>query len=94
MPGINVKQDTKAEFDELNEDGLTHDEFTKELLAAYKRDGGEIVNTDAIVDEVVARIAERVASEIEVASYRGVTNAIEETELVLPDGYDLNEEQD
>jgi hypothetical protein len=74
MTSISVDDTTKREFDELKPDELTHDEFTQELLAAYKRDNGEIVNVDSLVDE----ITERVAANVEVAAYRGVDDRLDE----------------
>jgi predicted CopG family antitoxin len=74
MSSISVDDKTKREFDELKQEGMTHDEFVQELLAAYKRDNGEIVNVDSLVDE----ITERVAANVEVAAYRGVDDRLDE----------------
>jgi hypothetical protein len=73
MTSISVDDSTKREFDELKPDELTHDEFTQELLAAYRRDNGEVVNVDELVDE----IRERVATNVELAAYRGVDDRLD-----------------
>jgi hypothetical protein len=44
----------------------------QELLAAYKRDNGEIVDVDSIVDD----IEKKVAANVELAAYRGVQDAL------------------
>jgi predicted CopG family antitoxin len=71
MTSISVNNDTKREFDELKPEDRTHDEFVQELLDAYRRDQGEIVN----VDELVEQITQRTATNVELAAYRGVKAA-------------------
>ena len=50
MSSISVDRQTKSDFDELKPEDMTHDEFVQELLAAYRRDNGEIVDVDDLVD--------------------------------------------
>lgn len=68
---ISINDDTKREFDELKPGDSTHDEFVQELLAAYRRDNGEIVDVDSLVQEVT----ERTAANVELAAYRGTKAA-------------------
>jgi len=72
MSSISVDRQTKSEFDELKPEDMTHDEFVQELLAAYKRDNGEIVDVDDLVDG----IEKQVAANVELAAYRGVKDAL------------------
>jgi len=72
MSSISVDRQTKSEFDELKPEEMTHDEFVQELLAAYKRDNGEIVDVDDLVDG----IEKKVATNVELAAYRGVKDAL------------------
>ena len=72
MSSISVDRQTKSDFDDLKPDGMTHDEFVQELLDAYRRDNGEVVN----VDEIVADIEKQVAANVELAAYRGVQDAL------------------
>lgn len=74
MPSVGISDSDKREFDERKPDGMTQQEFTHELLAAYRRDNGEIVDVDA----VVGGITRRTASNVEIAAYRGVSQAIAE----------------
>lgn len=71
MTSISVNNDTKREFDELKPSDSTHDEFVQELLDAYRRDQGEIVN----VDELVEELTQRTATNVELAAYRGTKAA-------------------
>jgi hypothetical protein len=73
MTSISVKKGTKDEFDELQPDDLTQDEFTEELLAAYRRDNGEVVDVQALVDE----ITRQTATSVELAAYRGTSEALD-----------------
>lgn len=73
MASISVTNKTKAEIDELKPEGDTYKEFVGKMLDAYRRDQGEIVNVEALVE----RIQERVATKVELAAYRGVTEALE-----------------
>jgi hypothetical protein len=72
MSSISVDRQTKSDFDELKPEDATHDEFVQELLAAYKRDNGEIVDVDDLVDG----IEKKVATNVELAAYRGVQDAL------------------
>jgi hypothetical protein len=73
MASISISNNTKAEIDELKPDDMTYKEFADELVAAYRRDNGEVVDIDNLVD----RILERVATNIELAAYRGTSEALE-----------------
>jgi len=73
MSSISVSDSTKSDFDELKPEDLTHDEFVQELLAAFRRDNGEIVN----VDELVQEIKERTITNVEIAAFRGTKEALE-----------------
>lgn len=68
---ISINDDTKREFDELKPDDCTHDDFMQQLIAAYRRDNGEIVDVDALVQEVT----ERTITNVELAAYRGTKAA-------------------
>jgi hypothetical protein len=72
MSSISVSNQTKSEFDELKPDEITHDEFVQELLDAYRRDNGEVVDVDDLVDG----IEKQVATKIELAAYRGIQDAL------------------
>jgi len=72
MASVSVDDETKQEWDELKPDDLTHGEFAEELLAAYRRDNGEIVDVGKIVDNVEKQIA----AEVELSSYRGTRDAL------------------
>lgn len=76
MAGINVDETVKDEFDELQPEGTTHSEFVEELLAAKRRDEGEIINPDDIAESVM----ENLHRKVELAAYRGVTEAINDYE--------------
>jgi phosphatidylserine/phosphatidylglycerophosphate/cardiolipin synthase-like enzyme len=73
MSSISVNNDTKREFDNLQPDDMTQDEFTQELLDAYRRDNGEVVNVQELVDD----ISKQIGASIELAAYRGTSEAIE-----------------
>ncbi len=75
MAGISISESTKSEFDEHKPDELTHDEFVQELLDAYRRDNGEVVN----IDEIVEQITQKTASHMEIAAYRGTLEALEKS---------------
>lgn len=74
MSSISVSDATKAEFDDAKPDELTHDEFVSELLDAYRRDNGQVVNPSEIVDRVTAETA----AHVELAAYRGCREALED----------------
>jgi predicted CopG family antitoxin len=68
---ISVNDETKRKFDELKPDDCTHDDFVRALIDAYRRDNGEVVDVDALVEE----ITQRTATNVELAAYRGVKAA-------------------
>jgi len=74
VSSISVSDSTKSDFDDLQPDDLTQDEFVGELLDAYRRDNGQVVDVDSLVD----RISKQTASSIELASYRGTRDALED----------------
>jgi hypothetical protein len=78
MASINVDKDTKAEFDELQPEDSTQAEFMAELIAAKKRDDGQVVDPEKIADEVVERVTHKTASEIELAAHRGIKSGLEQ----------------
>lgn len=71
-PSIPVSEQTKSEWDELKPDSDTHDDFARKVIDAKKRDDGQIVNPDKIVDE----ITQQTAAEVELAAFRGTRDAI------------------
>jgi len=73
MVSISCTQRTKDEVARLKPDDMSYKEFVDELVAAYRRDNGEVVDIDAMVDAIV----ERVATNVELAAYRGVEEAID-----------------
>jgi len=73
MSSISVQASTKSALSDLKDDDETWDEFVQSLISAYKRDNGEMVD----IDEMVERIDKRVASNVEVAAYRGVQEGLE-----------------
>jgi len=74
MTSIKVSSETKREFDEMKPEDDTHDEFVEKLLAAKRRDDGEVVDVETIAEDV----KEQVASAIEIAAYRGVQEALDD----------------
>ena len=77
MSSISVSDSTKAEFDDLKPESKTHDEFVQELLQIY-----DVVNEPVVVspEEIAEEIKLQVGSEVELAAYRGIKHAKEETE--------------
>lgn len=73
MASISVDPADKKEFKEMKPDELTQKQFFAELLAAKRRDEGEIVD----VDEMVEEIKHRVVTNAELAAYRGTKEALE-----------------
>ena len=71
MSSISVSTEQKAEFDDRFPD-KSHKEAMQELLDAHKRDNGQVVDPEAIADE----IKHSVAADIEQSVYRGVREAI------------------
>lgn len=73
MSSISVRASTKSMLSEMKSDDETWDEFVQSLISAHKRDNGEVVDIDAMVDAII----ERVASNVEVAAYRGTKEALD-----------------
>jgi len=71
---INVTDADKARFDELKPSEKTQKEFFAEVLATFEN-ADETITLDT--ERLTDRIKESVASEVELAAYRGVTEAIE-----------------
>ena len=74
MTQINVSQDDKDRFDELKPSDSTQAEFFSEILQTYEH-ADETITLDT--ERLTERIKESVASEVELAAYRGTTEAIE-----------------
>jgi len=74
LSSISISDSTKSDFDELKPDDLTHDEFVAELLDAYRRDNGEVVDVGELVDEITSQTA----ASVELAAYRGTREAIQD----------------
>lgn len=72
MTAISVSDDTKREWDKLKPEDMTHDEFASHALDCVRRDNGEVVD----VDELVDRISEQVGPSIELHAYRGTRDAL------------------
>lgn len=73
MSSIGVSDATKDEWDELKPEDMTHDEFCQHALDCVRRDNGEIVN----VDELVQQITERTVTNVEIAAFRGTKEALD-----------------
>jgi len=71
---INVSDSDKDRFDELKPSNKTQKEFFAEVMATFEN-ADETVTLDT--ERLTERIKESVASEIELAAYRGTTEAIE-----------------
>jgi len=69
---ISCSDKDKEEFQKLKPDDMTQKEFVSELLDAKRRDDGEIVDVGAIVDD----IEKQIAAEVELSSYRGTRDAL------------------
>jgi hypothetical protein len=77
MSSISVKAETKAQFDELQPEDDTQDDFMQTLLETYQKDvDGVVIDPE----EIAQQIKEHVATEVELASYRGTTEALENHE--------------
>jgi len=74
---ISVKTQTKDRWDSLKPEDMTHDEFTHAVLDAFEH-GDDPVVID--VDEIVAQAAVKLSGQVEVAAYRGITEALENHE--------------
>jgi hypothetical protein len=71
---INVSDSDKDRFDELKPSNKTQKEFFSEILQTYEH-ADETITLDT--ERLTDRIKESVASEVELAAYRGTTEAIE-----------------
>jgi len=71
---INVSDSDKDRFDELKPSEKTQKEFFAEVLSTFEN-ADETITLDT--ERLKDRIKESVASEVELAAYRGVTEAIE-----------------
>jgi len=75
MPAISVTNEDKKRFVELKPSEKTHKEFFAEVLATYENAEETVtIDTDAIIDKV----AHKIAAEVEMSAYRGVTEALEQ----------------
>jgi len=78
MSQVGCTTSDKERFDELQPENMTQKEFVSELLDCYEnRDEKVTIDTDEIIEE----LRTGVASEIELAAYRGTKEAIEEVEI-------------
>lgn len=78
---VNVDDDTKARFDELQPDNMTQAEFVAELLDHYEHsDDDGMADLLAVLDRL-DELEERLGAKAELGAYRGVTDAIESTEI-------------
>lgn len=77
VSSISVSNDTKAEFDTLKPENMTHDEFAQTLLETYRMQDTELV-IDELVDRLTDEISDSVATESELAAYRGCKDALEQ----------------
>jgi len=71
---INVSDADKDRFDELKPSDSTQAEFFSEILQTYEH-ADETITLDT--ERLTDRLKESVASEVELAAYRGVMEAIE-----------------
>jgi signal transduction histidine kinase len=69
-----VSQDDKDRFDELKPSDSTQAEFFSEIMATYEH-ADETITLDT--ERLTDRIKESVASEVELAAYRGVQESLE-----------------
>lgn len=76
MTSINVDRSTKEDFDEYKPDGMTQKEFVGELLECWDANDGNGYPAD--IEAMAEQITKRTASEIELAAYRGASEALEE----------------
>lgn len=76
MSQIGCSNSDKQRFDELQPEDSTQKEFFSTVLDAYaNRDEKVIIDTEKIVEELTTQTA----ANVELAAYRGVKEAIEET---------------
>jgi len=74
MSSISVSESDKDRFVELKPSEKTHKEFFADILHTYEHAEETVeIDTDAIRADVV----ESVASQVELAAYKGVSEAIE-----------------
>jgi len=78
MSQVGCSSSDKERFDELQPESMTQKEFVSELLDVYEnKDDKVVIDTEEIIEE----LRHGVASEIELAAYRGTKEAIGEIEL-------------
>ena len=73
MSSNSCRKAAKNDLDELKPDGMSYADFVEELIAAYKRDDGEVVSPERLVEQ----IKKQIATNVEIAAYRGTTEALE-----------------
>ena len=75
MSQINCDSDDKERFDELKPEDKTQAEFFSEVMQIY-----QAASEPTIIDseDIVKEIKVQVASQIELAAYKGITEAKEE----------------
>jgi hypothetical protein len=82
MSSINVSRDTKAQFDNLQPEDMTQNQFVELLLEAYQDDFTYIVAEESdFQDELI----EEAAAKTELAAFRGVNERLEQFEDELID---------
>lgn len=74
MPSINADENTKDRFDRLQPDDSVQTEFLADCLDAYEL----VDNSEIDMSEVLDRVEVSVASQAELAAYRGARDALEE----------------
>lgn len=75
MSTLSIAERDKERFVELKPDEKTHKEFFAEMLHTYEHADETVeIDTERIVDQ----IKEEVAPAIELSSYRGVKEALED----------------
>jgi hypothetical protein len=79
---VNLSDDTKERFDRLQPDECdTQDDFVSLLLDHYElTDDNGVADLRVILDRLDKQ-EERVGAKAELGAYRGVTDAIESTEI-------------
>jgi hypothetical protein len=77
MTGINVNQTDKDRFDAHKPSDLTQAEFFETVMDTYENaDEPVTINVEQLTEEIKSTVA----SNIELAAYRGVTEAIEQAQ--------------
>jgi len=52
MSSISCRTSAKNEIDELKPDGMSYADFVEELISAYKRDEGEVISPERLVEQI------------------------------------------